>query len=531
MWLLLVLGFGHFAALSAPPPLTWQRWEHTLSSKKVYAAPYQTVAIRAEFSGPDGVSFSTWGFWEKGKTFKIRAAFPRAGKRKWRTTCSDKKNKSLHGRRGTVVVSSYEGRNPLYQHGFLKVNADKRSLVHADDTPFLWMGDTGWHTLRMSTAEEWKKYIDNRVDKGFTATQVHVMSSSEVVHNVAGEMPFENDAPNPAFWKNLEEKIEYANQNGMVVYIVGLGVSGKGAYLAAMNSQRFARYITGTLAGNFVIFSPSMDARYDERNDELGTFLDEADDLHLISQHVGTNFPAAEEYHSKEYLDFTSLQTGHHRGNIDRAYDAARAWSLLLWNKNPVKLVIDTEGMYDGRGNNEGDNWREKDVRKIGWLSWLSGALGYTYGGGKGPDKLIGSKGGVWLLNKDKDSYDYWEKAMEWNSAHQMSYMKKFFQSIGWWRLQPAAELIVNQASDSATRMAAAKSFEGDLLVAYLPDNSHIELDISSLTPGLHGTWFSPVSGDVFPAKEELNKDRCKIFRRPREGDWVLLLNGEGLKE
>lgn len=525
--ILVFIVLANYPVFSAASPFTWQRWEHTLASKKTYAHPYREVSFQVKYTGPDGETFTNYGFWETDNVFKIRAAFPTAGKWTWQTSCSDKTNSDLNNKKGKVIVSPYSGENHLYQKGFLRVSPDNRTLAYADGAPFLWMGDTGWYTLRQSHLNEWQKYIVNRAEKQFTVVQAHVADSWGPAPNAQGQMAFEKDIPNPLFWSDLEEKVEYANQKGLVIYLVGLGASGKGGYLAAMNTKTFAQYITGRFAGSFVIFSPSMDAHYDARNDEVGTYLKEADPRHLISQHVGTDVSAAVEYHPKKYLDFTSLQSGHHGGKVEEAYRAAREWSSILWNKNPTKPVINAEGMYDGLGNNEGPHWRETDVRKIGWLSWLSGSLGYTYGAGKrkaGTIRGDDAGGGVWLFNKDKASYDYWEKAMEWESAHQMTYLKKFFDAIAWWRLQPAPELIRNQPSLPVNTMVAAKSAAGDLVVAYLPDNAAIELDMQPLAKGLSGKWYNPVTGNYFPVNQDFDYAGSQEFTPPGEGDWVLLL-------
>jgi hypothetical protein len=39
------------------------------------------------------------------------------------------------------------------QHGSLTVSADGHRLQHADGTPFLWMGDTGWGMFQQLTRE------------------------------------------------------------------------------------------------------------------------------------------------------------------------------------------------------------------------------------------------------------------------------------------------------------------------------------------------------------------------------------------
>jgi hypothetical protein len=512
-------------AAAADSAFTWQGWEHSFRSKKEYSDPYRDVSVLVKYLGPDGASFSCYGFWDKADVFRIRAAFPSAGTWKWETFCSDKTNMELHHRSGKVTVSSYEGMNPLYQKGFLKVSADKRTLAYADETPFLWMGDTGWYVFLRATQEEWKKYVDNRAEKGFTVVQVHIASSRLPVPNVRGEMPFDGHVPNSAFWSDLDSKIAYANEKGIVVFIVGLGASGKGGYNPDMNTTEFARYFTARMAGTFAIFSPSMDAHYDVRNDEVGTHLKDADGRHLVSQHVGTDLKAAETYHPKTYLDFTCIQSGHHNGKVGEAYEAARTWSSILWHKDPVKPVINAEGMYDGRGNDDGTAWREMDVRKVGWLGWLSGALGYTYGAGNNKKIGMNDNGGVWLFNKDSATFDYWEKAMNWNSANQMTYMKRFFESIDWWRLRPANDLILNQPEEPASVMAAAQSENGNLFAAYLPGNKAIELDLRHLGTGLHATWFDPVTGKYTPAAT-LNPGGTQTFTPPGNGDWVLLLRG-----
>lgn len=376
----------------------WQRWEHKLRSTNTYPNPYKEVVLTVNFFGPKNNSFITYGFYNAGSIFKIRTAFPIAGKWTWRTTCSDTTNKGLHNKTGKINITPYHGRNLLYKNGFLKVSRNKRFLTYGDGTPFLWMGDTGWLAFWNSTRDEWQQYINDRAAKKFTVIQIHATKFGIAEANRRGDLPFENDLPNNAYWEDLDQKIEYANERGIVILLVGLGFGGKGSYIPAMNTSKFAQYLTGRLAGNFVIFSPSMDAPYDKRNDELGKYINEATSRHLITQHVGTNLKAAEEYRGKTYIDFTALQSGHHGGKVEDAYEAARSWPLILWKDECVKPIINAEGMYDGRGNNEGSNWREEDVRKIGWLSWLSGALGYTYGVGEIDKHVNGVMGGFGCL-------------------------------------------------------------------------------------------------------------------------------------
>ena len=61
----------------------------------------------------------------------------------------------------------YAGNNPLFRHGAIRVSENRRYLAHADGTPFFWLADTGWNVPHLSTAEEWKTYLQDRLAKGF----------------------------------------------------------------------------------------------------------------------------------------------------------------------------------------------------------------------------------------------------------------------------------------------------------------------------------------------------------------------------
>ena len=58
----------------------------------------------------------------------------------------------------------------------------------------------------------------------------------------------------------------------------------------------------------------------------------------------------------------------------------------------------------------------------------------------------------------DPEKYDYWEKALQWESALQMQHLHDFLAAIEWWRLEPANDLIRNQPEDLIRRMVLAKT-------------------------------------------------------------------------
>jgi hypothetical protein len=288
----------------------------------------------------------------------------------------------------------------------------------------------------------------------------------------------------------------------------------------------FARNIIARLFGNFVIFSPSFDSEFLPLANEVGRAARDATAVHLITQHPGTPWDQptptfSERYYDELYLDIAAVQTGHNAGHLDWCARNAINWHLHLYRHAPPKPVINLEAMYDAQGTN---GWRASDARSLGWRTWLSGAMGYTYGAGDMPPKVPQGSGAIWFWVTDPEKYDYWEKALQWESADQMRHLHDFLNSIEWWRLEPAHELVRNQPGDIIRRMVLAKSAPGDLAVAYLPDNEAIEVDMAQFPASMNARWFDPVSGRYTPVGGSIVNQGIHRFAPQAKGDWVLRL-------
>jgi hypothetical protein len=500
----------------------WQRWQYTLTSQNTHDR--QPVSIDVAFSGSGGRTFHTPAYSDDDKIFHFYAAFPSSGIWSWKTTCSDPGDTGLHNKEGKVEVKTYKGNNPLYRHGDLKISDDRRYLVHADGTPFLWIGETAWYATWKATMKEWRDYVDIRAGQRFSVLQISPIGSENKNTASASEnMSVRKDGtPDPLFWKELEDKIAYANDKGLLVFIVGVGKAWRDLFAENTHNQPFEAYIAGRFAGFMISFSPSFDELYNPANDSIAMELKKLT-LHLVTQHPGTNYEANLKYRNVPSVDFCGLQSGHHGGNLIKAYNAARSWTLDMWNGSPVKPVIDIEAMYDAYGNDEAKNWREKDARKLGWIAWLSGSRGYTYGAGDVPPKVPLGSGGVWSFNKDSSAYDYWRKAVLWPSSGQMTIMRNFFASIEWWRLVPSHELIQNQPEDETLKMVVSIAREDELLLAYLPDNNIIKLDLTVFSGSLKGKWLNPVTGNYISIDRPVIPASGVSFSRPEGWEDAIL--------
>jgi hypothetical protein len=279
-------------------------------------------------------------------------------------------------------------------------------------------------------------------------------------------------------------------------------------------NQKFEHYIAARMASYMVIFSPSFDQLFMDELDKVAFEL-RKNTRHLITQHPGTNYKANLTFRNSNSVDFCGLQSGHHGGDVTKAYNAARQWTIDMWNGAPVKPVINIEGMYDAYGNDDAKNWREKDSRKLGWISWFSGARGYTYGAGDVPPKVPGGNGAVWRFNRDSSTYDYWQNAIDWRSARQMSYMKAFINSTEWWRFLPAMELIRNQEKADTLMMIATRTPELDIIIAYAPDNPKVVIDMLMFYGTFRYSWYNPKTGEYSNSAVITGGDQNQVFTRP----------------
>jgi hypothetical protein len=490
---------------------TWMRWEQPLTSITAYPNP-NIVSITVSYRGPNQATIDGLGFWDGSNTFRIRCLFPEPGQWTWQTTCSDTSNAGLHNRTGSVEVAPYSGSNPLCRHGDLRVAENHRFLAHVDGTPFLWIGDTPWAALMNARLEDWQTYLRDRRDKLFTVVQVFCASDWAGSKDVYGNAPFLGaglDRPNPAYWQQYEEKVQMANEQGLMVLIVGLMEPVK-RYPDAASAQQFARYLVTRLMGNFVIFSPSFDSPYLELGHAVGRTIRESSSLHLITQHPQA-LADSSRYFDQPYLDFCGVQTGAGWGGKPLGADIAARCAvdccLALYNHHPPKPVVNLEARYDSEFN---EKQMPRLPRSCGYWSLLSGCAGYAYGCAG-----LFNWGLTRTHNDPQATLWDWRSAMHRPSSTEMKHLAEFFQGFDWWRLEPHHDLILNQAKDPTRRMALAKTATGDLAVAYLPDNPAITLGMSSFPSGLRWRWFNPATGEALAGQGSTDRAGQKTFERP----------------
>jgi hypothetical protein len=485
----------------------WQRWEHALVSDRDYANPCTDVRVRVRFDGPQGQARDSLGFWDGDRRFLIRCAFPSNGEWRWSTTCSDTANRGLHAQAGIVQVRHSNENYPLRRHGYLRVSDDGRLLVHADGTPFLWIGDTCWAAPARATADEWKRYVADRAARGYTVLQLSVAPEWALKDSRLGIPPFlsalpDITKPNPRFFQEMDRKLALANDRGLVVMMVGL-METPYRYPPPEQIAVLSRYVASRYSSFAVIFSPSFDSGIHEAETEAAAdAIREAAPANLITMHMGTG--VGPHFHAAHWLSFDMYQSGHNGGN--RARQSARATGMAaeILSLTPRKPIINGEAIYEGALGGA------YDVRRTAWLSFLSGAVGYT----AGIDQ-------VYAWRDDATT------KMDEPSSDEIALLARFLRAVPWWSLEPAPQRILNQPEDRARLMAFAVTTDRTLGIGYLPDNRAVDLDLDGCAETYESVWLNPAGGNRLNGAAVPSSGKVTL-RPPDERDWVLVLGVPG---
>jgi len=609
-----VCGALAWATPLAAQQMAWTRWELAppLTAQLSYNNAYKNVQLQVAWTclsncdqNAASAQMTRFGYWDGGSTFKIRASFPQptngaaTSSWRWTTSCvrttgsSDTNcagDNGLINKTGTVTVSrSDSSTNPLYRGGALTVRelnyADGNGNVHFynDLGPFYWQGDTAWNapirarfnattTPDCSAAgwsnHDWKCYIADRLAKGFTAVQISVPQDgmASPLKDTANQQPFTGTTDwnqvNPVFWQNFADKIQYANQQGLVVLLVGVMepayANGAPRYPPQADAVNFARHIAARLGGNFVIFSPGFDTRPDtlaKRNliRAVGEQLHAVSPRPIITNHFGGQtavgapdsvFDDYADFNGEVWLDTNMFQSGQARtqradpaAQLQTVTQRARQMPRDLRNLSPRKGSANIESIYDYDGLTLtgatpvwAGNYTAFRVRHTAYLSTLSGGFGYTMGVAGIYDWGLGV-GPEYQPRTPQNSVGS-------VSATHVQRLGSLFRAHRWESLMPVDIVTNNPAltGNQHLQMVASRDLTRRSTLAYLPDNNTITLSLNTtIYPDFANAlrwqkqWYNPRTGGRQGATPSGTAPNFTFTRPSVSGDWVLELIDLGI--
>jgi hypothetical protein len=530
----------HIMSAHIQVPL-WSRFECAFASECDYAHPLQDAVLRVTFTAPSGRTQRVDGFWDGGTTWRVRFAPDEIGEWRFVTECSDTGNTGLHGRSGALMCGEAAGTTRFERHGPVRLAADRRSLAHVDGTPFLWLADTAWNGPLRSIADEWEDYLRERVRQRFTAVQwvaTHWLAAPD--GDIDGRRAFaghQRIAVDPAFFQRLDTRLDAMNAAGLLAAPVLLwaaewsdpevNATNPGLTLPEGQAALLARYMVARWGAYAVVWVLNGDGDYRgpkaERWRRIGQALFGGREHAPVVLHPsGMNIPI-EEFRDEAWLDIVGYQSGHG--------DDSKTWRwlcegppALVCRSEPPRPCINLEPPYE---NHLGYHSRLPHTpfavrRAMLWSLLIAPTAGVSYGGhgvwgwddGSGPP-VAHPTTGIPLP---------WREALRMPAAEQVAHIAALFESIEWWQLRPAPELLAAQPGEAEPErfVAASRSETGNLAIVYLPAEPALKLHVELLPSAVQARWFNPRDGEWMPAEG----DEAGTYPAPGEGDWILVLQG-----
>jgi len=512
----------------------WMRFEQTFSSSRDYGNPVQDIKVKVEFTSPNSNKRTLLAFWDGGRKWCVRFSPDERGEWTYKTTCSDRSNNGLHNQRGSFECNAYKGDLSLFLQGELRLSKNRRHFEHADGTPFFWLADTVWCGPLFANPNDWNVFLNDRVEKEFTAIQFVMTQWRMAKTDADGNVTFtghEKVAVNPAFFQRMDKYVDAINDAGLLAVPVLLwairGEENPGYTLPESQKIVLAEYMIARYGAHQVIWFLGGDGNYSGENAEtwkrIGKAVFNEDQHRLATQHVRGRSWVGKEFRNEPWFSFIGYQSGH--GDDEKTFRWLNQGSpATQWNNKPTLPVINTEPNYEAHN---GYTYRkvhnDHSVRRAAYWSLLvSPPAGVTYGGQgiwgwhtkvQAPaDHISTGLGSPWYIAKDLPG------------ALSMKYLHQFFKSIDWWRLVPAPDVLTEQPGkkDASKFIAVAKSDADDLLVVYLPEGGSVTVKTGSLKSGLTARWYHPRTGGWLDIGK-IEKPR-QTFKTADKNDWVLLI-------
>ncbi len=536
-----------------------QTAEWSFKSSKTRSDPFNEVELSVCFTPKNGRELLVPAFWAGDKHWRVRFAAPVTGQYRFRTICSDESDEGLHGQEGALEVTPYTGANPLFQHGPIRIAANKRHFEHHDGSPFLWLGDTWWMGLckRLTWPRGFQELTRDRVAKGFNVVQIvaglypDMPAFDKRGANEAG-FPWDKDycRINPSYFDKADRRIRHMVQAGLMPCIVGcwgyflpwMGVDKMKRHWRNLVARYGAYPVAWCLAGEgtmpyYLSANQKADVQFQKTGwTKMARYLRQIDPY----QRPLTIHPSNSSRHTVDdpsVLDFDMLQTGHSdRGSlpwtIKTVQDSCRS--------TPPMPVVESEVCYEGIGG----ACRQELQRWLFWACILNGAAGYTYGAN-----------GLWQVNTRQLPYGPsphgmswgdtpWQEACRLPGSRQLGLAKGVLERYDWWKFEPHPEWVEPGWTDELCNLPftygrhdipLAAGIPGKVRVIYQPLGVTLKM-VKGIEKGMRYQvrLFNPVNGaqhEAGQAKPDADGNWTPRlpglpdwFPYPVYQDWLLIL-------
>ena len=433
-----------------------------------------------------------------------------------------------------------------FRHGPLRVDVDGRRVVHADGTPFLWLGDTAWELFHRLDRAEVERYLEKRRSQGFTVIQAVALAELNGLNggNAYGARPVVDNDParlwvtdgaDPGdpkaydYWDHVDYVFDVAATKGLAIALVPtwgdkvpqVGPSptwGSGPQVfTPENARAYGQALARRYGHRPNLIWINGGDRAGDLNlpvwNALAQGIREIDgNRHLMSYHPSGGQTSRTWFAQESWHDLVMLQTGHHR-------DTA-VWKTLAeeWNASPTRPVINGEPTYEAipfdfkMANGQAT---DHDTRKYAYWSLFSGAFGHTYG--CHPVWQFYAPGRDLVLEGASDCY--WKPvagrsgAIDLPGAWCMLFTRRLLLSRPQAGRIPDQALLLENQELPAQHQVATRAKDSSWAMVYTPERLPIAVDLARLGKStVRSWWYDPRHG---------TSQAMALHQRPQEGPFT----------
>ncbi len=435
---------------------------------------------------------------------------------------------------------SRQGPSVDLSHGDLKVSENKRFLVHADGTPFFYLGDTAWELFHRLSREEADRYLSDRAEKRFTVVQAVVLAQSEGLEspNAYGEVPLigkDPTNPNGGYFEHVDYIVNKANEVGLFVGMLPTWGNlwkyrdGKVTLFTPDNARAYGGFLGRRYRDKAIIWILGGDENIENEQERavitaMAEGLREGDGgRHLTTFHPRGPGLSSDYFHKAKWLDFNMYQSSHAAHDHDNGLFAEHDYLL-----EPAKPTMDGEPRYEHLvvsfyfdKYNRYDRFDAYDVRQAAYWSLLAGACGHTYG-----------NSAVWQMwEPGREPMIFarvpWYEALDHPGAFQMGFVRRLFESRAFEKLVPDQSMILDGSRSGGGKIRAASASDGSFAFVYSPRGEKFTVDKSRVrAQRIKEIWYDPRYGCGYHIHTG-NTQAIQTYTPPTSGrgnDWVLIL-------
>jgi hypothetical protein len=508
------------ATKSAKMPVTpkWGRFEQAFTSSITYTNPLQEAWIRVQFTSPLGETAQVFGFWDGGRTWRVRFAPDQPGRWTYFTTCSDSGNAGLNEHHGEFLCTSTIGQSRFRRHGPIRVALDHHHLEHADGTPFFWLADTVTRGALIADPKSWATYAVIRASQNFTVAQWAVATGGDLEHESAITGFPERIGVNPEFFKRLDAKLDILTTAGLLSAISPLPESNPPPQSVALPDDQAAlltRYVVARWGAEPVawLLESGPDSKQVERWKKIGAEVF-SEIRHAPVVIYSQQTEALGTFVAQPWVAVVGFQMP--LAGEDPLHDLS-----AITQSHPAIVFTPHESVMQP---NTRTRITAEQVRQSACCGLLMvPPAGASYAG------LAVENWDTTVYPKKDDRFGaglpQWHKALFMPGAKQLGQIAGLFGSVEFWRLRPEPAVLAAAPLDGsfAPPPCPAATPTRDFSMVYAIKGPMLDLALDAMPRSPIVTWFNPRQGASSPAVAVVAQGKCQ-FPTPDPQDWLLVL-------